>query len=143
MLINLGIRDKSESRHLARRALEHAEAIANEPVEKHDVYQVMITVYYRDRDKSPEFLERAISACNKQIANAPQAITDWKKWHSGVMPTHKGYEQLAIIREKEGDYAEALRLSVEALGQGWGPGPGWQGRIDRLTRRLAKARKRA
>lgn len=134
--------NKPESRHLARRVLEHAEAIAEDPVEKHDVYQVMITVYYRDRDRSPEFLEGAISACHKQIANGPQAIGHWGGWHSGVMPTHKGYEQLAIIREKEGDYAEALRLSEEALNQGWGPRPGWEARIERLTRRLAKARKR-
>jgi hypothetical protein len=103
----------------------------------------MITVYYREREKSPGFLEKAIAACYRQIANSPQSIRDWRRWHAGVIPTNKGYEQLAIIREKEGNYAEALRLSEEAMNQGWGPKPGWQARIDRLTRRLAKARMRS
>ncbi len=132
--------NRPESRHLARRVLERAEAVAEDPVEKHDVYQVMIPVYYRDRGKSPEFLEKAIAACYRQIANAAESIRNWGGWHSGVVPTHKGYEQLAIIREKEPNYAEALRPSQEAINQGWGPRRGWELRIERLTRRLAKAR---
>src|SRR3989442_1494274 len=118
--------NKAESRHFARRVLEKAEAIAGDPVEKHDVYQVMIVVYYRDREKSPEFLQLAIAACQKQIGIAPEAIRDWVKWHSGVVPTHNGYEQLAIIREKEGDYHEAIRLSKEAMKQGWGWKAQWE-----------------
>jgi tetratricopeptide (TPR) repeat protein len=134
--------NKPETRHLARRILEHAEAIAQEPVEKHDVYQVMIVVYYRDREKSPDFFEAAISACQKQISIAPDAIREWGKTYPGVLPTHRGYEQLAIIREKQGDFAEAIRLSEEAMKQGWEPKGAWQHRIQRcnLKRRLARAK---
>lgn len=130
--------NRPESRHLARRILEHGERVARDPLEKHDVYQVMVTVCYRDREKSAEFLDAAIAACKKQIENGESAIREWRAERAGVVPTHKGYEQLAIIREKEGDLAEALRLSREALSQGWGPRPGWQFRIDRLSKRLAR-----
>jgi hypothetical protein len=130
--------NKPESRHLARRVLEKAEAIAADPLEKHDVYQVMIVVYYRDREKSPEFLRSAISACEKQIANGPEAMRDWGKTRSRIVPTHNGYQQLAIIREKEGDYHEAIRLSKEAMKQGWGWKAQWQHRIERCERKLAK-----
>ena len=130
--------NKPESRHLARRLLEKGEGIAADPVEMHDVYQVMIVVNYRDRQKSPEFLQAAISACQRQIANAPEAIRDWQKWRAGVVPTHNGFEQLAIIHEKEGDYHEAIRLSKEAMKQGWGWKAQWERRIERCERRLAK-----
>ena len=117
--------------NIARRLLEKGEGIAADPVEMHDVYQVMIVVNYRDRQKSPEFLQAAISACQRQIANAPEAIRDWQKWRAGVVPTHNGFEQLAIIHEKEGDYHEAIRLSKEAMKQGWGWKAQWERRIER------------
>jgi hypothetical protein len=98
-----------EGRHLARRMIENAESIATDPLEKHDVYQVMIVVNYRDREKDPKFLEGAISACVKQIAIAPEVIVEWKAQRPKVVPTHRGFEQLAIIREKQGRYAEAIR----------------------------------
>jgi len=43
---------------------------------------------------------------------------------------------LAIIREKQGDYPAAIRLSQEAMKQGW-RGAGWEGRIQRCQRKAA------
>src|SRR6266542_718311 len=59
--------NKPECRHLARRVIEQADAIASDPLEKHDVFQVMVVVNYRDRKKPPTFLHAAIRACQKQI----------------------------------------------------------------------------
>jgi hypothetical protein len=128
--------NKPECRHLAHRVIEHAERIATDPLEKHDVYQQAILVDYRDREKDENFFAAAIAACEKQIAIAPQVIASWyeRRQH---LPTHCGFEQLAIIREKEGNFAEAIRLSQTAKMQGW-KGSDWDGRIARCERRLAK-----
>src|SRR5947207_8028632 len=82
------------------------------PLEKHDVFQVMVVV--NDRKKHPTFLHAATRACQKPIDIAPEAIRLWRSQRRRTVPTHNGFEQLAIIREKEGDYAAAIRLSREA-----------------------------
>jgi hypothetical protein len=43
----------------------------------------------------------------------------------------------AVIREKEGDYAAAIRLSREAMKQGW-RGADWEARIQRCKRKAAR-----
>ena len=129
--------NKPECRHLARRVIEQAEAIASDPLEKHDVFQVMVVVNYRDRKKHPTFLHAAIRACQKQIDIAPEAIRLWRSQRRRTVPTHNGFEQLAIIREKEGNYAAAIRLSQAALKQGW-RGVDWEGRIRRCKRKAAE-----
>uniref|UniRef100_UPI004048168D hypothetical protein n=1 Tax=Shewanella baltica TaxID=62322 RepID=UPI004048168D len=53
-----------------------------------------------------------------------------------MLPSHTGYKQLAIILEKEGDIEGALRLSKQALKQGWTDN--YEKRIDKLTHKLAK-----
>ena len=95
--------DRPESRHLARRVIEKAESIAEDPLEKHDVYQAMIVIMFREREKHPESLERVISACMEHIAIAPEVIREWKARRPRRLPTHRGFEQLAIIREKESE----------------------------------------
>jgi len=127
------------TRHVARRVLEKAEAVCADALDRHCVYQAMIPVYYRDRDKGPGYLAAAISACRKQIAVAPEAIRNWSKRYRRVVPTHKGFEQLAIIREKEGDYQAAIRLATEAMEQGWGWKADWERRIRRCELKLTRA----
>jgi hypothetical protein len=51
------------------------------------------------------------------------------------LPEHVGYKQLAIIRERAGDYAEALRLSKEAKREKWAGD--WENRIARLEKKSA------
>jgi hypothetical protein len=128
--------NKPECRHLARRVIEQAEAIASDPLEKHDVFQVMVVVNYRDRKKHPRFLDAAIRACHKQIDIAPEVIRLWRRQRR-IVPTHNGFEQLAIIREKEGDYAAAMRLSQQAMKLGWRR-TDWEGRIQRCRRKAAQ-----
>jgi len=128
--------NKPECRHLARRVLEKAEAIASDPLEKHDVLQVMVVVKYRDRKKDPRFLDAAIRACQKQIDIAPEVMRLWRRRRRTV-PTHNGFNQLSIIREKEGDYSSAMRLSEEAMKQGW-RGADWEARIQRCRHKAGK-----
>lgn len=53
-----------------------------------------------------------------------------------MLPSHTGYKQLAIILEKEGDIEGALRLSKQALKQGWTDN--YEKRIDKLNKKLMK-----
>ena len=129
--------DKPESRYLARRVIEQGEAIASEPLEKHDVLQVMVLVNYRDREKHPAFLHAAIRACEKQIEIAPEVIRVWRRRRRRRVPTHNGFKQLSIIREREGDYNSAIHLCGKAMKQGW-RGTDWEGRILRCRRKAAK-----
>ncbi len=105
-----------------------------------------IKAHYRMRDKQPDALDKAILYCNQQIELAPTAAVafeiDYKK--EGALPSHTGYEQLAIIREKHGGFAEAIALCEEAKRQGWGEGCtkgrfDWDKRINRCSKKLAKS----
>ncbi|MCU8010276.1 hypothetical protein L5M11_22580 [Shewanella sp. SM87] len=56
-----------------------------------------------------------------------------------MLPSHTGYKQLAIILEKEGNIEGALKLSKQALKQGWTDN--YEKRIDKLNQKLAKQKK--
>ena len=116
----------------------------------------MIQAYYAERETQPGAFEAAVAACERQIAIGPQAWAAFVAWDEEntrkliafdsvhrdsafLASGHRGFQQLAIIREKQGEFAEALRLCREASRQGWRDGNGdWSNRIARLERRLSK-----
>jgi len=131
---------KAPDRPLARRvlakALELARA-ANDVLDQHFTYQTMIETSYKDRDADAGALDMAITACEEQIALAPRAARAFRsEYGDGSLPAHRGFEQLAIIREKQGDYAEAIRLSRLALEQEWAGD--WRGRIARCEKKALR-----
>jgi hypothetical protein len=106
-------------RSLGRKMLAKAEELSQDLLDLHFTYLGMIEVYYRDRDHEPGMLEEAIRACEKQISIAPRAAAQFRAEFSHELPAHTGFHQLAIIREKAGDFEEAVRLSQEASEMGW------------------------
>ena len=100
----------------------------------HFLYQEKIETYYREREK-PGYLDMAVSACKDQISIAPAASKAFKE-EEGWQPGHKGYNQLAIIFEKEGRFQEAINLSQQAKSQGWDGD--WDKRIARCDNKLKK-----
>jgi tetratricopeptide (TPR) repeat protein len=132
---------KPGDRHIAKCMLERAEEIAKAQgnvLDLHFVYQGMIETFYRDRDTEVGALSRAIEACERQIELAPRAATAWKREypHPGGLPAHVGYTQLAIIRQKQGELDEAIRVCQQAKAQGW------DGDWDARIARYGKARDR-
>lgn len=122
-----------KDRHIARRLLEKAETLPSLAVlDRHFVYQGLIETYYKDRDKDPVALDRAIATCEKQIAMAREAALAFKRDGLDPLPSHLGFKQLAIIREKQGEYSEAIRLSRAALRQGWAGD--WEKRVARCEK---------
>ncbi len=148
---------RSDERHLATRMLEKADSIVGDDIlGRHAVYSQMIDAYYAQRTTQSGALDAAIAACERQIAIAPEVwrrmVSDaeerarklsefWGEKREVVFqpPSHRGFQQLAIIREKQGNLEEALRLSREAQNQGWMDGKqDWSKRIARLEGKIAK-----
>ena len=102
-------------------------------IDRHFIYSCMIQVYCRDRNRDENALALAIEACEKQIALAPQVIREQPKDWEGELPAHLGFRQLAIVGERDRDYEDAIRLSKEALRQGWAGD--WEKRIARCRRK--------
>ena len=115
----------------------------------HFFYMSAIKTYYKMRDDGPEYQEQAAEYCRRQIALAPKAARAFKReFKDSTLPSHTGYTQLAIILEKAGRLDETIALCEEAKRRGWGdPSPGnltgWDKRIDKCKKKLAKAAKSA
>ncbi|PTX58677.1 hypothetical protein C8P63_11575 [Melghirimyces profundicolus] len=97
-------------------------------------YKDRAQFHYKRRNEDPESLKKAIYYCQKQIQYAPMAIRAHRMDPlTKELPHHYGYRQLAIIRDKEGQYDEAIRLCEEALNQGWKGD--WEARIERYKKK--------
>ena len=127
-------RKKSEDRALAQRILDRAEEealLAHDILSQHYTYQEIIQLNYRWRNELPDALNFAITACRKQIAIAPQvAVACRGEFHGSPLPFHVGYEQLAIILEKQKAYSEAIDLCKQGESEGWSNN--WAKRSQRL-----------
>lgn len=99
-----------------------------------DCYE-RIRFYYRWRDEHEGALDSAIRACKEQIAIAHDAAPACLK-RFGTLPQHTGYEQLAIIYEKQGLLEEAIAICEQGRAQGWAND--FEKRLARLKSRLAK-----
>ena len=119
-----------------RAAAKAANAAARHVIDLHFVYHSMIELNYRDRDRIPDALAIAIDACRKQTAVAPQAAEVFRR-ECRALPRPLGFWQLAVILEKQGNYAEAIALATQALQQGWAGD--WEKRIARCKSRLQSA----
>lgn len=130
---------KKKDLKLAIRILEKATSFPSDnmaPVDFHfDCYD-RITFFYPLRDQHPTALENAIKACRDQIEHAERTksamMSDTKNW--GFLPRHSGYDQLAIILEKQKDFQDALEICVKGKSEGWSND--FDKRIARLEKKL-------
>ena len=138
-----GFFTKQEDIIIGYRILSKAEEIIDENsniIDNHFLYQTKVKIYYRNRDRDPKALDRAIEACNQQIDIGPRAIKAFREELGeelgNTLPTHKGFEQLAIIKEKQKNYSEAIDICKKALQQGWSGD--WEKRIERCLKKSHK-----
>jgi len=73
-----------------------------EIISRHFVLQHAIEIFYGGRDERPDALLAAIRACECMIDLSPQAAGAFIRESGSALPSHKGYEQLAIILFKQG-----------------------------------------
>ncbi|MCU8361431.1 hypothetical protein M2G65_22690, partial [Vibrio vulnificus] len=131
--------NKPHLRHIAYKLISKAETIVDaqsDPIDIHFLYSAKLEVCYKDRDSRPNGLELAIEACEQQIEYAPLAAKAFSQKYGGDLPAHKGFQQLAIVLEKQKHYHEAITLCEKAKAQGWAGD--WEKRIERCNKR-AKA----
>ena len=132
----LGEADLPLARRIMAQSVIRRESEAGDILDRHFTIGHMIRVYYRDRNRDPAALHLAIEACQQQIDLAPVAKKAFLKGYPlAALPAHGGFEQLAIIREKEKDYLAAIRVATEAEAQGWAGD--WAKRIARCNKREA------
>lgn len=129
---------KPEEFSIGRRIVEKSiELSGSNILDRHFACQQMIEICYRSRDKEASAMSLAIQACELQIDIAPQAADAFRKnYPEEPLPRPVGYEQLAIIREKEKNYLEAIKLSKQAKEQGWDSD--WDKRIERCEKKFKK-----
>ena len=128
---------KPEYYQIINKIVKQADLMANNEknaIEKHFYYLSKIKAFYPCREQFPEALDLAIKACEEQIKNSKEAITAFKK--EGGLPEHTGFKQLCIIRDKQGNYLEVIRLAEQAKNEGW-PGD-WEKRIEKANKKIGK-----
>ncbi|OQB09515.1 MAG: hypothetical protein BWY21_00753 [Parcubacteria group bacterium ADurb.Bin216] len=129
-----------EDRGIGYKLLDKAEKIINNNTEVLDVhffYQNKIEFYYRFRDVDSESFNTAVEACRKQIELSSDTVPVFRKeYENEELPRHVGYEQLAIILEKQEEYDEVISLCRQAKEQAWNGD--WDKRIERCLKKKSK-----
>jgi len=116
-------------------AVDKPKKITGNGLDEHFKISGEIIIYYRQRDKIPGMLEKAIEACRKQIDLSSKAAQLFKdKYLNQSLPCHAGYDQLVIIYSKQSKYKEAIDLCKQAKEQGWRGD--WDRRIKRYEKKL-------
>lgn len=129
--------DKPELRHIAHKIITKAESLINkdsDPLDAHFLYGAKLEVCYKERETRSNGLELAIEACRQQISYATAAAKEFINRYGNALPGHKGYQQLAIILEKQERYPEAIELCEQAKLQGWAGD--WDKRIERCSKKI-------
>jgi hypothetical protein len=123
-------------KRIVEKLIQVIDSTESDILDRHFAYGQMIKTFYSARGIDATALDRAIWACEKQISIASEAADAFQKgeFPEPKIPWHKGYEQLAIILEKQKNHAAVIQLCTQAKEQGWGGD--WDQRIQRCKRKL-------
>lgn len=129
---------KEEDRHIAYKLIEKAEDLIDlnsHALDIHFLYGTKVEISYKDRTRLTEGLETAIKACEQQIFFSKKSAGEFlKKYKGSPLPSHRGFLQLAIIREKQKEFEQVITLCNQALSDGWFGD--WEKRIVRCKRKM-------
>ena len=131
--------NKKDNVVISMKVVIHTIALINKEksfkvLDLHFIYSHLIDSLYRNRDFEGAFT-LCVDICNRQIEIAPQAAIEFKK-DSPYMPSHKGFEQLAIIEKKNKNWSRVIELCNQAKQEGWAGD--WDKRIAEAEKSLAK-----
>lgn len=130
---------KAEDRPIAYKIIHKAEELSKTDasvLDLHFLFGQKLATYYMDRERAG-CLERAIEACSQQIGLSEKASKAFQReYRDSPLPSHKGYQQLAIILEKQAKFEEAIELCQSAAKQGWAGD--WEKRIERCRKKQKK-----
>lgn len=134
------------------KAAEFTDLSGMSAMDLHYYYMNPIEIYYKDRE-NPESLEKAIMYCKKMIEIAPEAFKEIKEYNANLYteedkktlpkeliksalanPPHKGFEQLATIEYKRGNYVEVINLCKQAKKLKFSGG--WDSMIEKAQKKI-------
>ena len=131
-------RDRNLAYKIASKAGEFTK-VEKDILNLHFFYPTKMKLFYKERDNNPDALQIAIDSCLKQIEIAEKSAAVFKKeYPDSSLPVHEGYSQLCIIFEKQGKFAEAIRIARQAKEQGWNDD--WDRRINRCQKKIDKSK---
>lgn len=105
-------------------------------LDKHFFYLSGIRLFYSNRNNDPMAFDKAVFCCQNQIAISNEAKREFlKEYNEDSLPSHTGYKQLAIIYEKEKHFTDALKITEQALAEGWNT-EDCISRIEKLKKKL-------
>ena len=110
------------------------------PAELHYAYMGLMEAWHKLRDIDSAALQTATDYCQRMIAIAPAAMEVLKRdgtWPEGTGLQHPGFNQLAVILDKQSRWPEAIEICRVAQRQGWAGD--WTSQIDRYETKLAKS----
>ena len=136
------------------KAAEFTDLSGMSAMDLHYYYMNPIEIYYKDRE-NPESLEKAIMYCKKMIEIAPEAFKEIKEYNANLYseedkktlpkeliksalanPPHKGFDQLATIEYKRGNYEEVIKLCKQAKKLKFSGG--WDYMIEKAQKKMEK-----
>jgi len=122
---------------ISEKILKKAESFVTDEtpiLDRHFLYGSFIEHYYKKRNVDLKFYELAKLYCLKQIEISKKSKEAFLSDPTfSILPRHKGYEQLAIILEKENDYTNAMLICLAAKEIGWNTD--WNKRILTLEKK--------
>ena len=124
--------------NIGKKFLEKAESLIEEEkdiINIHFVYHYGIEIYYSNRDKIEGALDSAIEYCKKQISISEEVKNAYLS-KDKFLPNHRGFKQLAIIYEKQGELEKAIEVTKLALEQGWNEDS--KRRLQRLEKKFSR-----
>lgn len=131
---------KEDLRHLGYLLIRRGDELIDQDTSvraKHFFYAAAGEFHYRFRDLDDFALARAIEFFQRQIAIAAEMAAEFSREEDlGFIPGHAGYRQLRIILEKQGRFAEARALCLQAKGQGWQDD--WDKQIARIDKKAGR-----
>lgn len=132
-----------ENRPIAYKILEKAEKLIDSNTQILDIhffYEEKINIFYKDRDLIAGNLDEAIRACEQQISCSKKAAQGFKDEYKGkVCPGHRGFNQLAIVRERQKKFEQVIMLCEQALSEGWTGD--WEHRVNRCKKKMKSKKK--
>lgn len=133
---------KSKYYTIGKKILLEGEKYTNKTkdiLDLHFFYLSGIRMHYSNRDNDDNALNSAIDYCKKQINISQEAKKEFlNQYPDSPLPSHTGYKQLAVIYDKQGQYLEALKITKQALIEGWNDD--YQKRLTRLENKINKIR---
>ena len=109
------------------------------PIDRHFVYNELITLLYKQRENRADAIDLCIKYCIEDIQRIDAFKTaNEARFHDGL-PVIPSFDRLRIIYEKQGKYREAIQVCSKAIEvEAWDIESG-NDQITKLIKKMKKA----